>query len=103
MSKAFAENMGALRRARGSSQRETAAGLGISLALLSHYANGSREPGLDFVVRACDYSGVSADFLLGRTDRPGGGVRLEGALKDLAAQLRGIAGIAEDLAEGRGI
>ena len=49
MSKAFAENMGALRKASGQSQREAAAGLKISQALLSHYENGAREPGLDFV------------------------------------------------------
>ena len=49
------------------SQRTAATALGISQALLSHYENGIREPGLPFVVRACDYYGVSADFLLGRT------------------------------------
>ncbi|MEG1917763.1 MAG: helix-turn-helix transcriptional regulator, partial [Oscillospiraceae bacterium] len=49
------------------SQRTAAADLGISQALLSHYENGIREPGLPFVVRACDYYHVSADFALGRT------------------------------------
>ena len=44
--------------------------LGISQALLSHYENGAREPGLGFVCRACDYYGVSADYLLGRSERP---------------------------------
>ena len=34
---------------------------------MSHYENGIREPGLSFVVRACDYYNVSADFILGRT------------------------------------
>ncbi len=53
--------------AGGVSQRTAAGDLGISQALLSHYENGIREPGLAFVVRACDYYGVSADFLLGRT------------------------------------
>ena len=33
-------------------------------------ADGAREPGLGFVCRACDYYGVSADYLLCRTDRP---------------------------------
>lgn len=41
--------------------------MGISQALLSHYENGAREPGLAFVKKACDYYDVSADFLLGRT------------------------------------
>ena len=37
----------------------------LSGALLAE--NGIREPGLAFVVKACDYYHVSADYLLGRT------------------------------------
>ena len=59
-----------LRKERGITQKQAAADLGISQALLSHYENGAREPGLGFVCRACDYYGVSADYLLCRTDRP---------------------------------
>jgi transcriptional regulator with XRE-family HTH domain len=70
MNRSFPETLSALRRERSISQRAAAADLGISQALLSHYENGAREPGLGFVCRACDYYGVSADFLLGRTDRP---------------------------------
>lgn len=99
MSKAFAENMGALRRASGQSQREAAAGLKISQALLSHYENGAREPGLDFVARACDYYGVSADYLLGRCAEPAGGSPSRGELAELAARLRELADKAELLAE----
>jgi transcriptional regulator with XRE-family HTH domain len=61
-------NISKLRKERGLTQRKAASELRISQALLSHYENGIREPGLDFVVRACDYYGVSADFLLGRTN-----------------------------------
>ena len=100
MSKAFAENMGALRRASGQSQREAAAGLKISQALLSHYENGAREPGLDFVVRVCDYYGVTADFLLGRTSEPTD-EKLRRAAEELAASLRSLADKAELLAEER--
>ena len=63
----FSRTLSLLRQERGVSQRTAAGALGISQALLSHYENGIREPGLAFVVRACDYYGVSADFLLGRT------------------------------------
>lgn len=63
----FAENLSRLRKERGVNQRKAASELGISQALLSHYENGIREPGLDFVSRACEYYGVSADFMLGRT------------------------------------
>ena len=63
----FSRTLSLLRRERGVSQRTAAWDLGISQALLSHYENGVREPGLSFVVRACDYYNVSADFILGRT------------------------------------
>lgn len=65
--KDFARSLSLLRREKGVSQRAAAAELGISQALLSHYENGAREPGLAFVRRACDYYRVSADFLLGRS------------------------------------
>ena len=67
MNAEFSRTLSLLRQEKGVSQRAAAAALGISQALLSHYENGIREPGLAFVVKACDYYGVSADFLLGRT------------------------------------
>ena len=69
MQRSFPETLSALRRDKNISQRKAAADLNISQALLSHYENGAREPGLGFVCRACDYYGVSADYLLCRTDR----------------------------------
>ena len=63
----FSRTLSLLRQERGVSQRTAAKDLGISQALLSHYENGIREPGLAFVVKACDYYHVSADFILGRT------------------------------------
>ena len=70
MERTFHETLAALRKARGKSQRQVAAELGISQALLSHYENGAREPGLSFVCRVCEYYGVTADYLLGRTETP---------------------------------
>ncbi len=67
MSTDFSRTLSLLRKERNISQRAAAADLGISQALLSHYEKGIREPGLAFVVRACDYYQVSADYLLGRT------------------------------------
>ena len=63
----FSRTLGLLRQEKGISQRKAAKELGISQALLSHYENGIREPGLAFVAKVCDYYHVSADFLLGRT------------------------------------
>ena len=71
MERSFPEILSALRRGRNLSQRQAAADLGISQALLSHYETGAREPGLKFVCRACDYYGVTADYLLGRSAHPG--------------------------------
>ena len=67
MSTDFSRTLSLLRQEKGLSQRKAAAALGISQALLSHYENGIREPGLGFVVKACDFYHVSADYLLGRT------------------------------------
>lgn len=66
----FAQTLSQLRHEKGVSQRQAAQALEVSQALLSHYENGAREPGLAFVCRACDYYGVSADFLLGRAPSP---------------------------------
>jgi len=61
-----------LRKEKGISQKQAAASLGISQALLSHYEKGIRECGLEFVVKVADYYGVSCDYLLGRSpDRAG--------------------------------
>lgn len=70
MNRSFPETLSALRREKNISQRKAAADLNISQALLSHYENGAREPGLAFVCKACDYYGVSADYLLCRSDLP---------------------------------
>ena len=67
MNSDFSRTLSLLRKEQGLSQRTAARELGISQALLSHYENGVREPGLSFVVKACDYYHVSADYMLGRT------------------------------------
>ncbi|MDE7053897.1 MAG: helix-turn-helix transcriptional regulator [Oscillospiraceae bacterium] len=67
MSTDFSRVLSLLRQEKGVSQRKAAAALNISQALLSHYENGIREPGLAFVAKACDYYHVSADYLLGRS------------------------------------
>lgn len=78
MSLTFSARLSGLRKERGLSQKEAAASLGVSQALLSHYENGIRECGLDFVVRAGEFYGVTCDYLLGVSDSRMG---LEGALR----------------------
>jgi transcriptional regulator with XRE-family HTH domain len=67
--KGFNTILSALRKETGRSQRHVASDLGVSQALLSHYENGAREPKLEFVIKACDYYGVTADYILGRSDK----------------------------------
>lgn len=68
MDRTFSSTLSSLRKAKGISQRKVAADLNISQALLSHYENGAREPGLNFVCRACEYFEVTADYMLGRVE-----------------------------------
>lgn len=67
MASDFSRTLALLRKEKKISQRTAAGDLAVSQALLSHYENGLREPGLPFVVRAADYYGVSCDYLLGRS------------------------------------
>lgn len=91
----FPRTLSLLRQEKKISQRKAAGELGVSQALLSHYENGVREPGLSFVVRAADFYGVSADFLLGRTMARDGGAILADDLMDSSQEkdnvLRGSA------------
>ena len=72
MKSEFARVITLLRKEKNISQKQAAAELGISQALLSHYENGIRECGLAFLVRCADFYGVSCDYLLGHSaDRDG--------------------------------
>ncbi|MCI8651653.1 MAG: helix-turn-helix transcriptional regulator [Oscillospiraceae bacterium] len=82
----FARSLALLRKEKGVSQRIAAKELGISQALLSHYENGAREPGLLFVRKACDYYHVSADFLLGRSMSREGATITADELYDASAE-----------------
>jgi len=87
----FSEILSSLRREKGLSQRRAAADLGISQALLSHYENGAREPKLEFVVKACDYYSVAADYILGRSEmRIDESSLLRKAVGEVANALEGI-------------
>ena len=68
MERSFSVILSRLRKEKNMSQKEAAAGLGVSQALLSHYENGIRECGLDFLIKAADFYNVTTDYLLGRSD-----------------------------------
>ena len=89
--KSFAQILSELRRSSGLSQRKAAADLQISQAVLSHYENGAREPGLNFVCRVCDYYNVTADYLLGRSPNPDGVDRGADIARMFIAEMRSLA------------
>ena len=95
MDRTFPETLSALRRQKNINQRTAAAELGISQALLSHYENGTREPGLAFICRACDFYGVTADYLLCRTQEPDGVKQASDAARAFLDQMRGMIDRAE--------
>lgn len=65
MASDFSRTLALLRKENKISQRVAANDLQVSQALLSHYENGLREPGLGFVVKAAHYYNVTTDYLLG--------------------------------------
>lgn len=67
MNKDFCRIITLLRKEKKLSQKQVAADLGISQALLSHYEKGIRECGLETLVKIADYYEVPTDYLLGRT------------------------------------
>ena len=92
--------LSSLRKETGLSQRQVASDLGISQALLSHYENGAREPKLEFVVKACDYYKVTADYILGRSDeRHEKSSVLIAALLDVLNGLQGLKSSGDALLE----
>ncbi|MEA4919931.1 MAG: helix-turn-helix transcriptional regulator [Clostridiaceae bacterium] len=82
----FPRTLSLLRKEKKISQRKAAGDLGVSQALLSHYENGMREPGLEFLVKASDYYSVSSDYLLGRTMSRDGSTIVAESLPDVMDQ-----------------
>lgn len=85
MASDFSRTLALLRKEKKISQRTAAGDLEVSQALLSHYENGLREPGLGFVVRAADYYGVSCDYLLGRSMARDGSAVSPSRMRDASA------------------
>lgn len=68
MNRTFNERLVELRTEKGLSQKDAAADLGVSQALLSHYEKGIREYSLSFLCKAAEYYNVTTDYILGITD-----------------------------------
>jgi transcriptional regulator with XRE-family HTH domain len=96
MERNFAQTLSDLRKSRGYSQRKVARDLGISQALLSHYENGFREPGIEFICRVCDYYAISADYLLCRTENSVANDSVINASKVFISEMKALVNKAED-------
>ncbi len=64
----FGKRLRSTRAQRGYSQQELAAAVHVSPGTISHYENGSREPGGSTLIQISEILNVSIDFLMGITD-----------------------------------
>lgn len=63
--KIFHEKLRDLRMARGLSQAEVSAALGLTRSAYANYEQGIREPSYETLRAICKFFNVSADFLIG--------------------------------------
>lgn len=68
--KIIGERLKTLRRGAGLSQAALAAQIGTKQPAYAHYELGEIMPPYPVLVKLADYYGVSADYLLGRSDDP---------------------------------
>ena len=66
----LAKRMRILRKERHLRQEVVAEALGVSISAYRRYELKEREPNAPTIAAMADYFGVSADYLLGRTDEP---------------------------------
>ena len=66
----FQERMKELRMARGETQGQLAAAIGVSIKQIVRFEKGEQKPGFDNLWKLADHFGVTIDYLVGRTDEP---------------------------------
>jgi len=66
----FSVRLRELRAMKNVTQKEVAEGTGLSERGYQNYELAQREPTLSSINKLADYFEVSADYLLGRTDKP---------------------------------
>ncbi|RLI78372.1 XRE family transcriptional regulator [Archaeoglobales archaeon] len=66
----FSQRLKELRTSLGISQRELARAIKLSSGMISMYEAGKKIPTIDVLNRLADFFGVSADYLIGRSDDP---------------------------------
>ena len=70
LKKLIASRIKELRLSKGLSQKEVADGVGMTEAGYQNYEVHRRSPSLDKLIALADFFGTSADYLLGRSDKP---------------------------------
>ena len=66
----FVSRLNELKASSGSTNKEIADYVGISVRALQFYLNGSKEPTLSKLISLADYFNVSLDYLTGMSDSP---------------------------------
>lgn len=66
----FSERLKQLRKSRNITQKELAQALNVTERNYQFWEAGKTKPQLDTIIALCDFFNVSADYLLGRTDKP---------------------------------
>lgn len=66
----FSERLKRLRKAKGLTQKEAAQALNVTERNYQFWEGNKNKPGYDAIVAICNLMGCSADYLLGRTDKP---------------------------------
>jgi len=66
----------ALRLKKGLKQGEFAEAMGVQQSTVSNWETGRYEPDIETMRRIASFFGVSVDYLLGRSDSPGGAKEL---------------------------
>lgn len=66
----IAERLVYLQKEKNLQKKDIAEAAGVSLMGYYRYEKGARQPSADVVIKLADFFGVSADYLLGRSDKP---------------------------------
>lgn len=65
----FSERVQILKNERNLIQKDLADAAEISIRTYQRYESGERSPDAETIIKLADFFGVSADYLLGRTDK----------------------------------
>ncbi len=70
----FKDHLRTIRKARGATQKGCAVAAGVTERNYQDWEYGNTKPSFDALIALADYFDVSLDYLVGRTDRPKGGI-----------------------------